>query len=390
MSNSSQNFRYRCIKPLWGRKTLGKKKTPNPEYKRAVEGPDVYEGHFEREKLDELNKLGYHIYFFPNGTKTPYKENYKINGKHINKFDYVFVDMDLKDGIYPSKEEFIKVIEKYKNRPHIIVDSGNGIHVYWKVKNATRDEYMIIQKALIHKFNTDKSIWTVMQLMRYPGYLNTKEPNNFKPANKITPFAPASSDSLYKYGDFEDLFPLVTKEDDSDIKQHADALDGKIQINYDLPQTNDLPEQFLREMEIDLYLKSLFYEPEKTMGGDRSRADFNLAYRLKRLKYSKEDIFAIIYNGKKASARKGHQRATYAQGIINKLFQQEAELFVVPSVSEFLNNKDDDEYLGRPVNGPSFLDCLGFQVEDQADDHDLWRDIQWKNLPKFKNILGHD
>ena len=284
--------------------------------------------------------------------------------------------MDLKDGVYSSKKDFLRVIEKYKNKPHIIVDSGNGLHIYWRVKDATRDEYLLIQKALIKKFNTDKSIWTVMQLMRYPGFKNTKDPENYKLAKKISPFKLSSSKNPYCYNDFSDILPLVTKEDDSDIRQHADALDGKIEIEYELPKTNDLPQHFIDEMENDVYIKTLFNEPTRVMGGDRSRVDFNLACRLKRLKYSKEDIFTILYNTVKAQEKKEHHRANYAQTTVNKLFVGAPALFAVENVSEFLKNKKDEEYLGRNVNGPGFLDCL----------HSKWRTKQMLTMVSGSGI----
>ena len=62
----------------------------------------VVEGLFTMEQLKEFNEIGYHIYYLPNHPKT--YQGGSVEGKDIDSFEYVFVDCDLKDGFYKSKE----------------------------------------------------------------------------------------------------------------------------------------------------------------------------------------------------------------------------------------------------------------------------------------------
>ena len=98
---------YRLIKPIWAKKykANGEK---NPEFVRDLTGePNTYEGCFSREFIEEKNKLGFNVYYFPNHPSTNvYEQGIRhLSGKHIDTFNFVFVDMDLKDGIYKDSRE---------------------------------------------------------------------------------------------------------------------------------------------------------------------------------------------------------------------------------------------------------------------------------------------
>ena len=84
---------YRLILPNWA-------KEEHPEL------PKVLEGEFTKEELSQYNNNSYNIYYLPNGPKV-YEAGTTVDGSQIDQFDWAFVDMDLKDNIYKSKEEFI-------------------------------------------------------------------------------------------------------------------------------------------------------------------------------------------------------------------------------------------------------------------------------------------
>src|ERR1700677_3349535 len=106
---------YRCILSEWSM-------NENPSYKK------VYEGEFTQDEIDEFNGRGYNVYFLPN-YPSMYEPGTTVSGVHIDTFNWVFVDMDLKVHDWPNKKQFIEYVNTNIS-PTKIIDSGNGIHVY--------------------------------------------------------------------------------------------------------------------------------------------------------------------------------------------------------------------------------------------------------------------
>jgi len=256
-------MRFRLIKPTWGTKTL-KNGKPNPAFKKEVSGPNAYEGNFTDEFLEEQNDLGYNIYFFPNETSLPLQNGEWMGGKHVTIFNYVYVDMDLKDGVYPTKDAFIERLKEFPLPPSWALDSGNGMHAYWKIKYVERFQFMELQKRLISHFNTDSSIWTALQLMRYPDFNNTKVYGEFKLAECVSG---VYSDRVYSYSDFDLVMDPITDEDMRGIKEHDDMLSGRTSLKLDDDDVeDDLPEKFEKLLKSNPHVYNLFYEPAATTG----------------------------------------------------------------------------------------------------------------------------
>jgi hypothetical protein len=136
---------------------------------------------FEREDFEtspqellELNEKGYNVYFYPNCNSVPVKG--ALKGKDIDIFRWIFLDMDLKDGVYSSKSAFMEIIDSFPLRPSKTVDSGHGVHVYWEISDLSQMTYLELQKRLISHFKTDTSIWTLKQLMRFDECKPTYQP----------------------------------------------------------------------------------------------------------------------------------------------------------------------------------------------------------------------
>src|SRR5271165_615518 len=140
----------------------------------------ILEGEYTDAEISKLNKIGYNVYSFPNPPTGEYTT--PVNGSHITEFQYVFVDMDLKSKVYPDKETFIEIVAEIGIAPSKVVDSGNGIHVYWKVDNLDAMSYLRFQRRLCRKFCTDEAVSKICQLMRVPNTLNTKDAEIFHKA----------------------------------------------------------------------------------------------------------------------------------------------------------------------------------------------------------------
>ena len=375
MEKFKDKVRIRLIKPFWAKPKLGKNQNPN--FIEKIGSLDVMEGYlsdFSLEEILELNDIGYEIYWFPNRSDKPFKRGEFLNSADVNHYEWVFVDVDFKDGVYKSEEEFLDKLIDFPLKPHKLVRTGNGVHAYWRIKDLTRSKYLHIQKGLIKVLKTDDSIWNIGRLMRFPGTKNNKDYYKRKKVTCINnPHFLTSGDTFYKVSDFEFVCNKLERKDLNKIKECLDILNGKKVIDYEVSETGDLPEKFIKDLEKDKDLNTMFYDPTSLNGGDRSSTDWQLANVLRRMDYNRAEVYQIIYNTIKAREKLGNGRSSYAQHTVNKVFEQEDDVyferdekteetkFVVQNVDEFLQNKDSSDYMGRRVNGPSFLDCLNFK-----------------------------
>lgn len=343
---------YRLIKPLWAQPTLSNGE-PNPKFLREIPGDrNVIEGcQYTIEQLQEMNQLGYNIYFFPNHpSKDVYSEGTKyLNGKSIDVFNFVFVDMDLKDGVYSSKEDFLNTIVNFPLRPTMVVDSGNGVHVYWRINNLTREQFVLTQLLLLRHFKTDESVWTVLQLMRLPGYNNTKDPNNPKPAEVLQQY---SSGKAYEISELVKYLGDPTQKDAEKAKRHIDRLEGRVDVSFTQDvDPNELPETFLNVMAEFDEVSDLFNDPASY--GDRSRADMKLANVLYKKGLNRKEAYQVICNSQKA-LEKGPGREQYAALTVDKVYNDRSKN-KFRSAADML--REGNTHIDAPqVFGPSYLD----------------------------------
>lgn len=302
--------------------------------------PRVLEGDFSKEQILQYNQKGYNVYYLPNRPKdvkaalsvAKNREDRKsITGDQIDLFQWVFVDMDLKDGNYKSKEAFIEKLKSDQALlPTLIVDSGNGVHAYWKVSDLDLQSYPRLSKRAIRKFNTDESVYTPYQLMRLPGTLNTKDRNN-----KLKCAIVFKSDKVYTAEELNNLLPPITPEDEQKAKYSIDSVTGALEkkkVNYELPQKFNL---LLRQ---NSRAKDLFFGAVQ----DRSRADFELGHILYADGFSEEEAMSVLVNVEKAKERRGSHQVSYAQNIINKIWVEKEELkpLQAKSVADLLGKND--------------------------------------------------
>lgn len=345
------NF-YRLIKPDWAKKYLANGEF-NPKFVREITGNNTIEGcTFTEEFLHSKNKEGYNVYFFPNHPSTDVYSSgtNHLSGKNINVFNFVFVDMDLKDKVYASKEDFLSKLSQFELRPSIVVESGHGIHAYWNVNDLTRDSYVFMQMCLLNYFNTDESVYTVLQLMRAPGFYNTKNEHDFKLSKVLLDH---SSNKSYSIKDFPKSIYRISEEQQLKVTNHLNRLDGKIEIQLDHDANIDeLPDDFITIMGENDTVNSLFNRP-KEYNGDRSSADMKLANILYNRNMSKKDSLRVIANTQKALEKSSH-RYEYAQLTIDKVYVDRTKNKFLSVGDAILQNKNVE--LSPKVYGPYFMD----------------------------------
>lgn len=328
-------MRFRLIKPDWGKPDV-------------IKGPDTIEGDdFTPEFLKTKNDLGYNIYYFPNYNSQALDHPY-LRGSDVDVFNYCFVDMDLKDGIYSSCEEFTEILLKEPLKPKTIIFSGNGVHTYWEVEDLTLENYLEIQLRLIQKFQTDDSIWTALQLMRFPNYFNTKDKTNFKNVKEETVHQDKCT-----VEDLKAVLPELTSENRGRLSRHINKLNGIDELEGLDEESIEIPAKFMELLEKSKKIQDL-WSAEK---GSRSEADYHIACILFDKDYTKTETLAVILNTNKALS-KGPHRKSYAVNVVTNAYMQKAS-FYVPSAAEKIKKGDlKRKDRGKLVCGPNYLDCM--------------------------------
>lgn len=284
---------YRLIAPSW-----------------ATDLKKTLEGEFSESDIKSLNEKGYNVYYWPNPPSI-FDSNKPVDGSQIDTFNQVFIDMDLKDGVYPSKDAFIDTLLAADLPPTKIIDSGNGVHVYWQVTNLDAMSYLRFQRRLMRLFNTDEAVSKIAQLMRYPGTFNTK----------VKPFVAcvlvAESEVVYTAEELDRLLPSITKADEDYCKAHHDKTYG---IAEQVKISDKIPSKFSELVRNNSEVKGLWTGPTD----DRSSNDFRLGHLMFANGFTKEDAMAVLAQSAKALQRAPVHRISYAQNIVDKIWTFEA------------------------------------------------------------------
>jgi len=117
----------------------------------------------------------------------------------------VWVDIDFKDKD-KDKDEADRWIAEFSLKPSIIVNSGNGYHLYWILNTPAKIEDILkiedINKRLVNHFCGDKGAADAARILRLPGTYNIK----YDPPRLVT-IERIDNDLVYDLTDF-DFLPL--------------------------------------------------------------------------------------------------------------------------------------------------------------------------------------
>lgn len=270
----------------------------------------VKEGIFSTEEINEYNTIGYNVYYLPN-----HPSHYTggiVDGKDIDVFNYVYVDMDLKDGTYASKEEFVALVASAEVLlPSCIVDSGGGVHVYWKVSDLDVMSYLRFQRRLMRLFSTDEAIGQIFQLMRLPNTMNTKLKSTPRPCVELY-----TDDISYTCEQLDSILPPISLADEDYCQKHYNRthklekttfIDGK------------LPPKFGQLIKTNKEVAKLF----SSASNDRSKDDFRLGHVMLGHGFTRDEAMNVLYNSAKAMQRAPSHRYSYAENIVDQIWTYE-------------------------------------------------------------------
>lgn len=313
----------RLILPEWAvQKNLGQKR--------------ILEGVFSDDEIVKYNLEGYNIYYLPNHPKN-YQTGVIIDGSHIDSWELVFVDFDLKSGTYESKTDFIEAVHTSGIRPSKIIDSGNGIHVYWKVSDLTDKSYLRFQRRLMRLFNTDEAVGKIFQLMRLENTLNTKIESK-----QVICEVLEKSDKVYICEELDKLLPPITISDEAYCNRHYDQT-----FNLKHTQVSDtMPMKWGELLNSNQEVKSLWTDPTD----DRSKNDYRLGHVMFASGFSKEEASSVLMNSAKALQRAPIHRQTYAANIVDKIWTYELEPHAeeLSSTIKDILSRSGDQIKGTP------------------------------------------
>ena len=285
---------YRCIAPNWANLT-----------------PKVIEGEYTNEQIETHNTNGYNIYYLPNFPAN-YDISRPVDGTDIDTFEWVFVDFDLKSKTYASKEDFVTTVKCYPLLPTKIIDSGNGIHVYWRVTDLDVMSYLKLQRRLMRLFNTDEAVTKIFQLMRLPGTVNTKDPDDLKLCTLIE-----ENSHQYTSEELDQCLPILSPEDERFCVEHYNR-------TYNIAQTalkvdDKLPVKFGKLLTTSREAKEIW----SGNTDDRSKSDYRLGHLMWGHSFTKEEAMSVLVNSSKAISRAPHHRYAYAANIVDKIWTYE-------------------------------------------------------------------
>ena len=309
--------------------------------------PAVVEGDFTDAQWQELNAKGYNIYFLPNAP-SKYESGINVTGSQIDTFRNVYVDMDVKDGRYKDKDSFLEVVGSLGIPPSAVVDSGNGVHVYWEVSDLDAMSYLRLSRRFMRLLKTDEAVGQIFQLMRMPGSLNTKEKGNYKECTLLH-----SEDVVYTCDDLDRKLPPISHQDEEYCKQHY-AKTYKI-TNDNVKVDDVLPVKFAKLLRDNAEVKDIW----SGRVDDRSKGDWRLGHILLASGFTKAEAMSVLVNSAKALSRAPVHRVGYAENIINKIFTFESGISsedLSESVEDILSKNDDESLKGKRFPCHKFFD----------------------------------
>lgn len=301
------------------------------------------------EEALEYNAQGYNIYYYPNYPKQI--PNRFVKASDIDTFDYVFVDMDLKVGHYVTKQQFYMKLNQFLE-PSSIVDSGNGVHAYWRVEDLDAMSFLRLSRRLCRHLTTDPSVVMIKQLMRVPETVNTK---NLEDLKLCTSFA-NSNPRKYTCEELDNALSTITPEDEAYCQQHYNKA-------YSIPESikidDSIPPKFGDFLRKSNEAKSIWSGEVE----DRSKGDFRLGHLMLADGFTKEEALSVLVNSSKALERAPIHRIGYAQGIVDKIWTEEPAETLSRSVKDILR-RSGDSISGTRFPCYSYLDATecGFRL----------------------------
>lgn len=290
------------------------------------------------EDVLKWNSLGYNVYFYPNYPRHP--GNAFVKASEVDVFEWVFVDLDLKHGVFQSKDAFVQVLLESGLVPNRIVDSGNGIHAYWRVTDLDAMSFLRLSRRLCRLFDTDPAVTQIKQLMRLPNTANTKSKDEWKLCEVLF----EEESCPWTCEELDRLLPPISLDDETFCKQHYDKAYA---VPSDIKVDDTLPPKFAKLIRENAEVKGIWSGNTE----DRSASDYRLGHIMLAYGFTKAEAMSVLVNSAKAMSRAPVHRIGYADNIVSKIWTFEAAadtdaLDLSSSVRQILSKHEGDSIKG--------------------------------------------
>jgi len=260
---------------------------------RTIEKDKVKQFWYEISELDRLllelekpyfKRVNSYFGVCPRRTKKGTEEN-------VTQVNCLWVDLDAKN--IEEKNEQIKKIKDFDPEPSIIINSGNGYHIYWlfdKLEQISSPQDTLrlkgYNKGLAEELKGDKGI-DLSRILRIPGTKNIKDPKNIL-AVTIVKFEPQIRYSLK--GQF--LARFKREISNNEIEK------------VELDSASNIPDRFWVVLEKNSKIKTTWEGKRKDLK-DKSRSgyDFALANLLMPFEFSDSELISILRESKSGKGR---------------------------------------------------------------------------------------
>ena len=210
----------------------------------------------------------------------------------------LWVDIDGKDFENGKPEAFTQ-IEDFEIQPNMIVDSGNGYHCYWILKEPIFDidedqrlEFKQVLSGIIGKLGADRHAVNLDRVLRLPGTFNIKgeEPIECRVEKVMT-------DNVYSLEDFIQFKDKDFEESKMSIDDMPNFGSKELIINC---ESLEVAKKDVGKLEIKPKYKKMILTGSKLTGeaSDKSRSgrDMSIIYALVVNDYNYATIRSIFFN----------------------------------------------------------------------------------------------
>jgi len=272
----------------------------------------VLEAEYTSEQLEAYNSEGYNCYYLPN-CPAEYLPGKPVDGSMVDKFNYVFVDFDLKSNTYATKEDFIASLSVFSLEPSRITDSGGGVHAYWAVSDLDAMSYLRLSRRLMRLLKTDEAVGQIYQLMRLPGTVNVKQEDNPRLCEILL-----DTDTRYTCEEIDAALPPISQADEAHCKQHYEKT---YRLKSEVKVDTNIPLKFSQLIASSREAKDIWSGNVE----DRSKGDYRLAHIMFAHSFTRKEAISVLVNSSKALNRAPQHQVSYAENIVDKIWTFEVD-----------------------------------------------------------------
>jgi phage/plasmid-associated DNA primase len=237
-----------------------------------------------------------------------------VDAKHhhakesIRETPSLHTDIDLKDLALDTKEDIVRKLKALRLPPSVVVDSGNGVHCYWRFKEAcSADDIEHIESALkllCDLVGGDIKVTHPAAVMRLPGTHNTKHEGQ----NHLVIIL-EQNDNVYELDDLEEWLseasPIILRKERPQAKTVGE--DGSMGARYER-----LNKDYKPPINWEKRLNQMMYMGE----GDASihETQIQVSASLLQAGVDVEDIIELLMEATRAAASDYGKRWNWTRG----------------------------------------------------------------------------